>query len=451
MNRRGFRDKLESIKRLDILRQIIFDAEFVMKHINKKTSYSRKRYFSFQKVFVLLFQKSLKSIQLRLNEFSCSFNNIVEEAQNSVSASAWCKARLKFKHTAFIELNEKVILEPFYDSEEVSYWNGKRLLAIDGSTSVLPKSQEIREKFGEEHAANKNGLSGKSNSMGRISVIFDVMNDLALNSMIEPYRTGEQSMALKQMQDTVKQDDVVIMDRGYASFKMLASVLSMNVDFIVRCPSKSFGIAIKLHKNNKEGVSEIVTLTCPKTLKKDGFPHAIKVRFVTIRLKTGEIEVLATSLLNELTYDIDCLCDAYQLRWGIETYYERIKGRLDLENYTGKSVESIYQDFYSTTFVSNFESDLSRASQHKMDANKPKKMINSNRCKVNKAVSYNAIKSKAIELFLSDIPSDKVIRELEELFMTQPTLYRPKREVERKPQNARTSHHFARRKRKITF
>ena len=40
---------------------------------------------------------------------------------------------------------------------------------------------------------------------------------------------------------------------------------------------------------------------------------------------------------------------------GGETYYSRVKGRLCLENFTGKTVESVKQDFWSTIFISNFE------------------------------------------------------------------------------------------------
>ncbi len=45
----------------------------------------------------------------------------------------------------------------------------------------------------------------------------------------------------------------------------------------------------------------------------------------------------------------------YGVRWGVETFFSRIKGRLCLENFTGKTVESVRQDFWSTVFISNFE------------------------------------------------------------------------------------------------
>ena len=45
-------------------------------------------------------------------------------------------------------------------------------------------------------------------------------------------------------------------------------------------------------------------------------------------------------------------------RWGIETFFGVLKGRLNLENFSGKTAESVKQDFYSTIFISNLETIL---------------------------------------------------------------------------------------------
>ncbi len=86
----------------------------------------------------------------------------------------------------------------------------------------------------------------------------------------------------------------------------------------------------------------------PKSL-----PEEITIRLVTVMLSTGEIEVLATSLLNEFT-PLN-FKELYGLRWGVETFFGKLKGRLSLDNFTGKSVESIKQDLYSTILISNTE------------------------------------------------------------------------------------------------
>ena len=82
-----------------------------------------------------------------------SLQLVVNEAMNwlkkpPVTASAFSQARYKLAHTAFIELNEKAVVEPMYaDTDYQRFW-GYRLLAIDGSKIRLPDNEEIREEFG---------------------------------------------------------------------------------------------------------------------------------------------------------------------------------------------------------------------------------------------------------------------------------------------------------------
>ncbi len=64
-------------------------------------------------------------------------------------------------------------------------------------------------------------------------------------------------------------------------------------------------------------------------------------------LPSGEIEVLATSLMDEQKFQTGGFKELYFLRWGVETFFAKLKGRLSLENFTGKSVESVKQDFFS--------------------------------------------------------------------------------------------------------
>jgi hypothetical protein len=63
------------------------------------------------------------------------------------------------------------------------------------------------------------------------------------------------------------------------------------------------------------------------------------------------LEVLATSLLEEATYPSPEFGQVYGLRWGIETFYGPLKGRLGLEHFTGESLEAVRQDFFSSVFL----------------------------------------------------------------------------------------------------
>jgi len=77
-----------------------------------------------------------------------------------------------------------------------------------------------------------------------------------------------------------------------------------------------------------------------------------KVRVIKFPLPSGEIEMLITDLSAEIV-DKDEFQELYFKRWPIETSYDIIKTKLQLENFTGKTVLSVLQDFYACMYLSN--------------------------------------------------------------------------------------------------
>jgi len=86
----------------------------------------------------------------------------------------------------------------------------------------------------------------------------------------------------------------------------------------------------------------------------------IEKRFVWVRLSTGEIEVLVTSRLDEEKYTTQMLKELYHLRWGVEGFFGVLKERLKMDNFTGKTVVSVRQDFFATMFLTGLESVLTQ-------------------------------------------------------------------------------------------
>ena len=70
------------------------EESFKEEHRKIKTAFTRNRKLTFPILVVLLLKKSLKSLQLTLNEFTSTFN------RDSVTNSAFTKARHNLSHTA---------------------------------------------------------------------------------------------------------------------------------------------------------------------------------------------------------------------------------------------------------------------------------------------------------------------------------------------------------------
>jgi hypothetical protein len=132
--------------------------------------------------------------------------------------------------------------------------------------------------------------------------------------------------------------------------------------------------------------------------------------------------------------------------WQIETFYARLKTRLGLENFSGLGAEAVRQDFFSTVYLSGLESLLTDEAQTRLDA-KPTRHPQ----RVNRAVSFNAIKHNAFDILFGDEDAETIRKRLTALFLTNPTTYREGRNPPRKNTSDRGLLDYHRRRRKHCY
>lgn len=419
-----------------------YDEAFVARFKRSTQDFTRSRILSFRAIAVLLMAKGMKSLQLSLNEIVPKLGHI----HRTVSKAAYSKARAKLRHTAFIELNRQAVIQTMYEDGGYETLYGLRILAVDGSRVLLPTNPETKTVFGAVEYKNQRPKVEGEHCYGLASVLYDVLNRVSLDAQLTSIHAYEVDIAGEHLCRT-ETTDLVIYGRGYSSFRMLALASMVKGHFLVRCQSSSFKIAkTMLAGDGQDDV--VVTLSAPSPFtanpKNKALPQTLTVRFVRVVLDSGEYEVLATSLLDQQKYPTTIFKELYYYRWGVETFYGVLKTRLNLENFSGQSVEAIQQDFHAAVFLSGVESILTEDIEEglrKQHGGQPKK--------VNKAVSFNAIKYRAFELFYSKEPPDRVLEELVELFQQSPTLVRKDRKPPRKPSSSRKVLGFWKRKRKM--
>jgi hypothetical protein len=279
-------------------------------------------------------------------------------------------------------------------------------------------------------------------------VLYDVLNRLAVDASLAPAKAYEVDLAIAHLHHTTAAD-LLLMDRNYPSYCMMAELSHRHRAFVIRCTAHSFKTARQLAKG-KGLASQVVTITPPdghKTdIRKRGLPESIRVRFVRVMLKTGEAEILVTSLLDEHTYPSADFAELYRLRWGIESFYGILKTRLALENFSGQSVEAIKQDFYATIYLTGLESVLTDSAQAHLDDRNTRHPQT-----VNRAVSFNAIKNQALDLLFSDLDTDTLTAQLTKLFLKNPSSQRRERNPPRRKSSPRTLLNFQKRKKKHCF
>lgn len=442
----------EIVNLFAMLRGRLRDADFIARSRMRAQDFTRQRQLTFPLVMLFVLQKTVKSIQRHLHEF---LDELADgELFEPVTAGAFTHARAKLKHTAFIELNEGSVVPWIYSSEQthsLKRWRGHRLLGIDSSLLRLPNSPELREQFTLVEVTNQSGRTGTSYPEARMSVVYDLLNRVGLDGRLEPSSLGEVDLAIEQL-SKAGAGDVLINDRGFTGYRYLAWHHRLGLHHISRCSTASFAAAQELFRMNRAGRSKVVKLMArPEEraeLRRLALPLELVVRFISVRLPTGELEVLVTSLLDEQDYPTQEFLELYHCRWGHESFYGVLKGRLDLENFSGQTAEAVRQDFHAALLLCNLETILvepanAQLQQESSEDKRPKQ--------VNRAVAFHALKDQIIDLFYSNVPTEEVIEKLQRLFRGSPVSRRPERKPPRRKPSFPRSYHFQRHVRKIVF
>ena len=432
------------------LRQRLVEPGFGSRHRRGDRDFTRQCVLTFPVLMLLLLQKSLKSLQNHLHEFLGQLAD--GTGLPALSGGALTHARAKLRASAFIELNAAVVATVFGPEHAalVQRWHGHRLLGVDSSLQRLPRHPAVGEKFGWVQCANHHGPQERY-PQGRVSVIYDLLNDLGLEGRLAGSTVAETELAHQHL-GAVQPGDVLLTDRGYTGYRWLVAVRAAGAHVVSRCSRGSFAAVQELFARDQADVSVEVTLCAPKDVRAEcrerGWPLELTVRLVTVRLKTGELEVLVTSLRDETAYPTEEFGPLYGRRWGQETYYGRLKGRLDLEHCSGQTVAAVEQDFHATVLLSNVESVVTGPAQAQLAQRTAGR---AQPAQVNRAVSLHALKHRLIDLLASRVPAEQVLAELTEWFQANPVSVRPGRKVERREPSPSRSYHYQRRVRKFVF
>lgn len=433
------------------LRTLLRDPKFLARHRLRPEDFTRKRQLTFPVIMLFILQKTIKSIQRHLHEFLDDL--AAGEIFDTVTSGAVSHARAKLKDSAFIELNRLGVLPIVYGGQHpIQRWRGHRLFGFDSSLLRLPDSAELGQEFGWKEASNQNGATGTRYPEGRLSVVYDLLNQIGHDAQLEPSTVGEVTLAIQQLEH-LQPGDVEINDRGFSGYVYFASVLQRQAHFIARCSTGSFLAAQEMFRRNRAKQSKVVWLHAPPDQKAEclrrGLPLKIKVRFLSVRLPTGELEVLATSLLDSGLYPTAEFLQVYHWRWKHETYYLMLKGRMELENFSGRTVEAVRQDLQAAVLLANLESVLSEPAQAALTQ---KSAQTTQPLRVNRSTSYHALKMELLDLLYREIPAEQVIHQLTKLFAGSPVAARPDRKVLRRSRPSfHRSYHFQRRVKKAVF
>jgi hypothetical protein len=334
-------------KAIDFIKNVITSPDFIDRNRKSKKAFTRNRKLPFHILITFLLNFVRGSYQDELDKLFKTIHRF-DVAKRIVSKAALAKARMKIKFDAFVELNMHLV-NYFEKHFNPRTWFAFRLVAIDGSLTRLPQTQAVAQHFGVW-----NGRQGAPSPMGRISQLFDVLNKVTIDAIISAKSVGERELAVEHMLKLMP-NDLVLLDRGYPAWWLFSLILSMDANFCARISCTKWKLVRKFFRSGlSEKIIELpVHATSVAPCKQMGLDTAdLKLRLMRIE-NDGKVAVLITSLIDTQQYPVAIFNDLYHDRWPIEEDYKAIKCRMDLENFSGKSALSVYQDFHAKIFVKN--------------------------------------------------------------------------------------------------
>ena len=374
-----------------------------------------------------------RSLSIEIVNF-LSFLKRKDIAQETFSKSAFVQARKKIKPEVFKHLNQRIIEEFYKDNSGVlRQFDNLRILAMDGSRLTLPFTKELEEIYGQtKNQTNTYIVQTKA------CVLYDLLNEICINGISSSIDTDERTQA-KQLLEHCQANDLIIYDRGYPSFELIYEHYQKNLHFLMRMPLDFSQVVKDFVASGK--TSQIVEIKPGQKKSFENKPYTksstLKIRLLRITLNSGGIEVLATSLLDSKHYGNEVFKELYFKRWKIETYYDELKNKLKIEEFSGYSNQSILQDFYSTLFVSNIQTLIENVINEEIEKESETKNIKY-QYKINTTLSYGFMKDRILELFFTKNDMNDIINELKELFKKHLIPIRPDRKFERKIGKYRT-------------
>ena len=313
-----------AIKRTNESIEICTESE--MLRLNEK-AFTRKRSLFAKKVLQIILHRLYHSLQLCLDKY---FDDIGEI---SVSKQAFSKSR-QYLNPEYVRSFADMTSGLAAEDDAMPSYLGMRLIAIDGSDTALENTLELREAFGCA-GSNKNAATAL------VSIAYGPLDHVIYDCRIDRYETDERTLAkahVHRLKELGLVESLLLFDRGYPSAEFISFLCDSGFQFVMRVRAK-FNIEtdniktqgwISINHENKE----------------------YGVRVLKIPLPTGEIETLITTL-NQKQLPISKAGALYFQRWGIETAYDLLKSKLELENFSGKTKVSVLQDFYATMYLAN--------------------------------------------------------------------------------------------------
>lgn len=259
----------------------------------------------------------------------------------SPNTGPYCKARQRLSPELLPALSKEVSDHLCEAQPEPWRWRGRDIKLIDGSTVLMPDTKLNQAKY-PQSSQQKAGLGFPiMRIVAVISLGCGAVLDWVSGACVGKL-TGETAM-LRQLYAALKPGDIALMDRYFAGYFSVASLIQRGVDFVSRQHQKrdtDFRRGQRLGK--KDHVVKWIRPVRPSWMTPEEYekvPPYLEVR----ETRVGDW-ILITSLKDVKAVSRMQLNELYGWRWHIELDFRAIKSVMQMDMLRCKSPEMVLKE-----------------------------------------------------------------------------------------------------------
>jgi hypothetical protein len=288
----------------------------------------------------------------------------------------------------------------------------------------------VIQEFGV-HSFGPNADSKRSIALA--SMMYDVLNLVTVDAQLAPYSSSERDLLYKHLPKATK-GDILLMDRGYPSIALLFLLMAQGFDFCIRMKEDWWLSVKEFTESGDKERSVLFKLPNKDRLMLKEYPEyidkEIECRLVCVTLKTGEKEILCTSLTNTEKYTYEDIDELYDLRWNEEEGYKLFKARAEIECFTGKTALAVKQDFFARMFAMSYCAILAFPIEEKVRKEYTTEK-NKYAQKINRTASLSMFREISIGLIIKK-KVNEALSAFDSMVFNTREIIRPGRKFERK-------------------
>jgi Insertion element 4 transposase N-terminal/Transposase DDE domain len=224
-----------------------------------------------------------------------------------------------------------------------SFYNGLRLVAIDGSNFELPDAADNVAAFGRP--GSRTGVAGYPQA--QCAVLMECGTHAIIGANLGPYRASEWEVC-RPLLERLKPGMLCLADRGFSGFEYWADASATGAQLLWRCPANR----ILPPLTELSDGSYLSSITPSGVSKAQAQARAITVRVIEYALPglpDGQPRYrLLTTLLDPQQAPALELAALYHQRWQVEEVFDELKTHLlkSRRVLRSKTAELVRQEFY---------------------------------------------------------------------------------------------------------